>query len=495
MTTLIPKFSLKNGSSTPANAVNRPINQKLSDVISVKDFGATGDGTTDDTTAIQSALTYAGTVKCAVYIPATANSYLITNFLTVPDYVTVYGDGYGSYINQTGLNKDGFVIGNFCTVKNVRVKVANGDNSAFVNCVYAIDVDNPTIQDCFLIPGDLGGCGVQVRNCTQTIIKNNRIYGGKWTSGASFAASAADILFYSSGTSQRHLIDGNFCLSNNSQGMFIDALGFDSDIIVSNNTCVTLDPATCVEGGAWSEIATGGVRRHGIVMQYNNDSVGGPRSLIANNICRNTRWTGIYKQATVAYQVTISNNICSNNGYDTTNSLSGGIYITQTGGEIVSGNSILDFKNTNAGAGGITINGYGANEATLISNNVIKNSLGYGINMGILPRKIHITANEFINNAFNDVYFLPTAAVTNVGEIFIENNFFQKNINSYEAIYFDLQAGTLINVVSNNLFFGNDNTSPASNRNAAIRVRQATGLVKFKNKQSIKSDVPSLHQN
>jgi hypothetical protein len=51
MTTLIPKYD--QGST---GAVNRPIDQKLGEWISVKDFGATGNGTTDDTVAIQNAI-------------------------------------------------------------------------------------------------------------------------------------------------------------------------------------------------------------------------------------------------------------------------------------------------------------------------------------------------------------------------------------------------------------------------------------------------------
>lgn len=70
MTTLIPKYDLKNGGTTPTGAVNRPFNQKLNEWISVKDFGAVGDGTTDDYAAIQAAINYTQTLTHGtVYFP------------------------------------------------------------------------------------------------------------------------------------------------------------------------------------------------------------------------------------------------------------------------------------------------------------------------------------------------------------------------------------------------------------------------------------------
>ena len=68
-------------------AVSRSVQNKLEDVVSVKDFGAKGDGTTDDTTAINNAiasLTYLAGTQTAngstggeVYFPA--GRYKITD--------------------------------------------------------------------------------------------------------------------------------------------------------------------------------------------------------------------------------------------------------------------------------------------------------------------------------------------------------------------------------------------------------------------------------
>ena len=81
MPTLIPKFDLMNGGSTPTGAINRSIQNKLSDYISVKDFGAVGDGTTDDTTAIQNAINSLSSTGGSVYFPT--GQYLISTTLTV----------------------------------------------------------------------------------------------------------------------------------------------------------------------------------------------------------------------------------------------------------------------------------------------------------------------------------------------------------------------------------------------------------------------------
>lgn len=86
------KFQLVNGASTPTiQSVVREIR------ISAKlDFGAVGNGTTDDTAALQNALTYAGTLggKCRIYIGGgsfkTSSPLILPNNLTG---VTIEGAG------------------------------------------------------------------------------------------------------------------------------------------------------------------------------------------------------------------------------------------------------------------------------------------------------------------------------------------------------------------------------------------------------------------
>jgi Pectate lyase superfamily protein len=60
-------FRQSNTAGALTGAVGKTVHQKLQDVVSVKDFGATGDGTTDDTAAIQLAVTAAA--NKALYFP------------------------------------------------------------------------------------------------------------------------------------------------------------------------------------------------------------------------------------------------------------------------------------------------------------------------------------------------------------------------------------------------------------------------------------------
>ena len=85
-------------------------------VVNVKDYGAAGNDTTDDTTAIQNALS-AGAGK-TVYVPP--GTYKITDYLTVSANTLVTGPGT---IHQTGTGKAGLKInGSGVTIDGITLK-------------------------------------------------------------------------------------------------------------------------------------------------------------------------------------------------------------------------------------------------------------------------------------------------------------------------------------------------------------------------------------
>lgn len=76
-----------------AGAVTTTVQAKLAQTVSVKDFGATGNGITDDTVAIQAALTAVSLSGGMVYAPA--GTYKISAPLLVSTNTCVAGDGIG----------------------------------------------------------------------------------------------------------------------------------------------------------------------------------------------------------------------------------------------------------------------------------------------------------------------------------------------------------------------------------------------------------------
>ena len=76
-------FGLSSGSGGSSGSVGNAVN--------VRNFGALGDGTTDDTAAIQAAIDAAADAKRAVYIPNTGSTYIISSPLTYK--APMIGDG------------------------------------------------------------------------------------------------------------------------------------------------------------------------------------------------------------------------------------------------------------------------------------------------------------------------------------------------------------------------------------------------------------------
>lgn len=79
--------------------------QTVSLPFNVKTYGAKGDGSTNDTAAVQAAITAAGAAGGVVFIPPASSCYKVTGLTVASNYVRLKGEGWASRIcmaNATG---------------------------------------------------------------------------------------------------------------------------------------------------------------------------------------------------------------------------------------------------------------------------------------------------------------------------------------------------------------------------------------------------------
>jgi hypothetical protein len=144
---------------TGTSATARTVQAKLRDVVSVKDFGAVGDGTTDDYAAIAAALAAvdtAGGKGGTVFFPA--GIYLSNSKITVPDRVRLKGVGSrGSILN---LGYDGVLL-EFDSTTNTGVENMRLGLGSYAAAV-GIDIKTTTNSFRFSLFSDLEIAGGQV---------------------------------------------------------------------------------------------------------------------------------------------------------------------------------------------------------------------------------------------------------------------------------------------------------------------------------------------
>jgi len=97
---------LSQTASSAAAQINRTLQHKLDEQISLRDFGGVGDGSTDNTAALQRALfqlvpiSYynASSVRRILHIPA--GVYVISGTISIPSYISIVGDGIDATVIQ-----------------------------------------------------------------------------------------------------------------------------------------------------------------------------------------------------------------------------------------------------------------------------------------------------------------------------------------------------------------------------------------------------------
>jgi len=176
-----------------ASSVFTNVEAKLSETVSVRDFGAVGDGVTDDTAAIQAAIDAVDlTGGGAVYVPN--GIYIISNSFNVPSNVLIYGDGDASIIrcastmlaptyNPTNIAA-GFRVFLLYNVSNIRITNLRIDSSLVyqpqgstpstwrARDVYAYGVSDVSVDNCSFLSS---GAATVFTNSSKYRVVNNDI--------------------------------------------------------------------------------------------------------------------------------------------------------------------------------------------------------------------------------------------------------------------------------------------------------------------------------
>lgn len=120
-------FKQSNAGGAMTGASARTVHQKLQEFVNVKDFGVTLDGTTDDTTAFQAAIT--AVQGTGVELRMGAGTAKITSVLTVTGALTLRGAGReASVIQLTSTTQNGIAINTDtgCHLEGFRITAGGG---------------------------------------------------------------------------------------------------------------------------------------------------------------------------------------------------------------------------------------------------------------------------------------------------------------------------------------------------------------------------------
>lgn len=105
-----------------AGAVERTIDSRLKDVVSAKDFGAAGNGVTDDTAAIAAAVATGRSVD----LGGKENTYLVSSPITLNSHQEVFGSGAKL---KTTSNISIFVLANYCRIRGLHFEGSGAGTS------------------------------------------------------------------------------------------------------------------------------------------------------------------------------------------------------------------------------------------------------------------------------------------------------------------------------------------------------------------------------
>lgn len=240
-----------------AGAVSRTVQSKLSDWISVKDYGAKGDGVTDDTVGIKAAVAYAGAIGGGtVYFPA--GTYLVSAPipLTLPNVTLMGSSAYNAIVtvpnNATGFvgyNPNAVFIlnANNCSITNLGMdgNIANNTAQSFGAISTTVSVSGISVIGCYIRNFIYNGIVTQPASgsVSNFKIQNNRLENIGWVAIGAWCTTNGTII-------------GNTVSSCGSNGILtgyasqISNFTVSQYVTISNNYVTKASPPTAIVGAA-----------------------------------------------------------------------------------------------------------------------------------------------------------------------------------------------------------------------------------------------------
>jgi hypothetical protein len=492
----IPSTDVSNYTATATGtSTSRQIEDRFADVINVKDFGATGNGTTDDTAAIQAAITNSN--GKSVYIPKGTYS---VNQLTCTGNINIYGDGDSSILkkrtnelNDAGILNiyNGTVAGNVVYAENVYINnikfvglytepnVATLKDQTLVFITWAKNIN---IVQCSFSNTEgkavfvRGGCNnININSCnfykTALSFLSWPTY-GYFPTGVSQNIKIQNCSFIKNCVRNMNIFSKSICIQNyldpaewgagNSSGHIIDSNYFEDAGTIPlelwsgtsrkvTNSCVSNNVIVFTE----KDIGCWGIS----ISTCENINV------TSNNIKLFNDNNGLGLEIVGSYSIAASNNVIDTRAG---NSDMAAIYLN--GKDIVLDSNIVNFN----GGKGLFSTGYGDTDGTYktssnikITNNIFtKTGNAYAVGTwiqdtdyvdftGNIIRGLLLSESGGVNNLFGAhmwIAFQNNHSVTNVN---IDSNTFIGDANFYNIFIYN---NNKTNTITNFNFINNDGT-------------------------------------
>lgn len=373
------------GSGASGKTTVKAITQRVA--LQASDFGVIADGTTDDTSNLQSAITTAATTGRVLYLPA---GTMIVESLTIPSGSRIVGQGVNKTIikRKASSSTTNFILYN--TALYTTMEFLSVDGNKANQTVAAHNISLSGCRDNFFNnifsynakgSGGTYGCGIAIQDGandtsgTITRITNCNIYSND-TDGIYINK---DWLVQVSGC--RILANGGsgVCVINN---VYPPAQYVQNYITITKNYCA----ANSIAGIRFVGFYTGGTALKPVYGYSAPQQIG---CIISDNTCYLNSQYGIAFQGGWS---TISGNVCTRNG--TTTAHAG--MLCNAWNTTVSGNTVYDSSYFGIDGGGSSACVFTGNT---ISYNGVTSGLGsVGLNVGACTNCV-ISSNIFEGNA------------------------------------------------------------------------------------------------